>query len=230
MWLRNMNQKSIMVLALISASLASQAEARRKQREGFNFGSSVRMIDQADGETAAEGTSTSRKSESNSQMVTPYVGYAFSSFNLGLSLVAEQKRSETMVKDEAEASESLRKLSRNTRGASLFMRFLFGQVFYFEAAGGYYAERLSLTDEQRQIDGDGGSFSGQSDAVTLTSVGPGYHLAAGLELPMTGGFYFTSAYQYRSINLRNHLGGMNVGSQRSQSDKSEILFGIAYYH
>ena len=54
-------------------------------------------------------------------------------------------------------------------------------------------------------------------------------LVDGALLTMGGGFYFTSAYNVRIVQLRDYDGGSNLGKKRSYEQKREILFGIAHY-
>jgi hypothetical protein len=47
---------------------------------------------------------------------------------------------------------------------------------------------------------------------------------------MGDGFFFTSTYQVRIMQMRDHDGGTNLGRKRSFTQKREILFGLAHYH
>jgi hypothetical protein len=217
----------IMVTGLATAEAA---EARRARREGFNFGTSVRLLDGESKTTPGIGSDQNTQVTSDSQAVSPYLGYAFSSLNLGLSFAAETGRTESVERSEDGNHTTTRKSSRRATGGSLFARFMFGEVFFFEAAGGLYQEQLNVSTESKETTDEDGGFVGEGEAYEVKGVGPGYHLAAGLELPMGGNFFFTSTYQFRMVTLRDYPGGLTLGKKRSVSQKREALFGIAYYH
>lgn len=217
------------LLLIIGLTVTANAHARRPQRSGFNFGTSIRLVDVGHKTTPGIGSDQNTQMTSDSQAITPYVGYAFDSLNFGLAFVAENGREEVVERSENGFSTTTRQSSRRTTGGNVFLRFLFGEVFFFEAAGGIYQEQLNIAHERKEQQGDG-DFSGESDAYEVRGLGPGYHFGAGLELPMGGNFFFTSAYQFRMVTLRDYGDGMSLGKRRSMSEKREALFGVAYYH
>lgn len=217
---------SAMALALTLGT--GEAFARKSQREGFNFGTTVRLINNDDRTQAGEGSDKNTKTESNSQQVNPYIGYAFDSLNLGLMYTSETGGSESTETDVDDGTEVHRKVDHAGKGASLFARFNFGGVFFFEGGAGMYEDRMQVTTETKHPQGNG-SFNGEEDKYQVKGVGPGYHVGGGLELAMGNGFYFTSAYQVRMVQLRDYKGGSDLGHKRSQTQKREALFGIAYY-
>ncbi len=215
-----------MALALTLGS--SEAFARKSQREGFNFGTTVRLINNNDRSIAGEGSDKNTKVESNSQQVNPYIGYAFDSLNLGLMYTSETGASESTEEDEDGSTTVHRQVDHMGRGASLFARFNFGSVFFYEGGAGMYEDRMAVKTETKHAQGNG-QFVGEEDSYEVKGVGPGYHVGGGLELAMGNGFYFTSAYQVRMVQLRDYKGGSDLGQKRSQTQKREALFGIAYY-
>ncbi len=217
---------SAIALALTLAS--SEAFARKSQREGFNFGTTVRLISNDDRSMAGEGSDKNTKTESNSQQVNPYVGYAFDSLNLGLMYTSETGSSESTEEAADRSTTTTRKVERMGRGGNLFARFNFGGVFFFEGGAGLYEDRMVVKTETKTAQGNG-QFTGEEDSYEVKGVGPGYHVGGGLELAMGNGFYFTSAYQVRMVQLRDYKGGSDLGNKRSQTQKREALFGIAYY-
>lgn len=205
-----------------------EAFARKGQREGFNFGTTVRMIDTNDRSTAGEGSDKNTKVESNSQQVNPYLGYAFDSLNLGLMYTSDTGSSASTEEAVDGTTTVHRTVDRSGRGASLFARFNFGSVFFFEGGAGLYEDRTKVRTETKHLQGNG-AFTGEEDSYEIKGVGPGYHVGGGLELAMGNGFYFTSAYQVRMVQLRDYRGGSDLGKKRSQTQKREALFGICYY-
>lgn len=206
----------------------SDAFARRSQREGFNFGTTVRLLNNDDRTIAGEGSDKNTKTQATSTQVNPYIGYAFDSLNLGLTYTSETGSAHS-VEEEADGTTTVERDSSHVgRGASLFMRFNFGGVFFFEGGAGLYEDRLVVKTETKQSQGNG-QFVGEEDSYEVKGVGPGYHIGGGLELAMGNGFYFTSAYQVRMVQLRDYKGGNDLGKKRSQTQKREALFGIAYY-
>ncbi len=221
---------SCVLLASMAAVLAPDvAFARgRNDRTGVNFGTTVRILGTNDRTSAHENEGRNTKDVGQSQALNPYIGYAFESFNLGL-LYAAETGSQTSTETSADGTTiTERNTVQHGKGLSLFSRFLFGRVFFFEAGGGLYQEQLKVKTEIKRNQG-GSSFDGEQDEYEIKGTGPGYHLAIGLELQMGAGFYFTSQYQARMVALRDYKGGSEFGRKRSQTQKQEVLFGIAYY-
>ncbi len=214
----------ILVAVVAVVAFGSPAFARKANtRSGVNFGTSVRVMD-TDERTAER----NGKSSSSSAAVNPFVGYAWDDFNLGLALASENKETESREDAADGLSTTHRKQMLTSKGASIFLRYLFGNVFFFEVAGGAYQERLEVESETTHPESDT-TFTGEKDKYAVNGVGPGYHVGAGLELPMGGGFFFTSAYQLRMVQLRAPTSGSELGKKRSQEQKREVLFGIEYY-
>jgi len=124
--------------------------------------------------------------------------------------------------------EDIRRTDKRSKGANLFARFMFGRVFFFETAAGLYEETLLVKSESKQYD-NSGSFVGESDSYQVKGIGPGYHLGAGMELAMGNGFFFTSQYQVRMVQLRDFVSASELGSKRSFEQKREVLFGLSHY-
>lgn len=219
---------AVSALALTFTVGTGDAFARKSQREGFNFGTTVRLISNNDRSVAGEASDQNTKVESDSQQINPYIGYAFGSLNLGLMYTSETSSSES-TEEKADGSQTTyRNTDHAGRGASLFARFNFGSVFFFEGGAGMYEDRMTVKTETKNKQGDG-NFSGTEDSYEVKGVGPGYHVGGGLELAMGNGFYFTSAYQVRMVQLRDYKGGSDLGQKRANTQKREALFGIAYY-
>lgn len=224
-----MNAVYLIVTLLLVGGVTDIAEARsRNARTGLNFGTTVRVITKDDRTHAGIGSDKNTKVSSDSQAVTPYVGYSTGSFNLGIAYSVENASSESQEASADGHTLTLRKSELSGKGLNVYSRFLFGGVFFFEAAGGLYQEKLKVSEERKSLAGDG-SFTGQEETYEVKGVGLGYNLGGGLELAMGNGFFFSSAYQVRIVQLRDHNGGSELGKKRSNSQKREILFGISYY-
>ena len=217
----NAGNKLILLLALS----APQAFAW-DEREGLNFGTSLRMIS-ADDRTSGQ-ADTSTRTISSGQQVTPYLGYAFSSMNIGLALNMETTTNESIETNSVTGSETSRSIANDARGLSAFFRFNFGRVMYLEAGAGLYTEDTQVKNETRSAQ-DGGAFVGQREEYKVKGTGPGYHMGGGIELPIADGFQFTSGYLVRVFQLRDVTSGGEVGKRRGFEQKRELTFGVAHY-
>lgn len=219
------------VVAVVAALMLmpTLAEARsRSARTGFNFGTTIRILNDQERTHAGEGSDKNTRFKSDSQLVNPYLGYSFGSFNLGLMYSAESRSSESIEVSEDGSKTVSRNTEANGKGVSVFSRFLFGGVFFFEGGFGLYQDRATVKTQEKQDQG-GTAFTGEEDSYVVKGTGPGYHVGGGLELPIDNGFYFTACYQARMVQLRDYNGGSDLGRKRSQDQKREVLFGIAYY-
>ena len=209
------------------SSMAQVAHARRSDREGLNFGSSVRIMDSDDRGETSDSSQTQKRTKSSGQAFSPYVGYAFGPMNLGLMLNIENKYEEFTETTASNSQVLNREATTNSKAISLFTRFNFGKIMFFEAGAGVYNQSKTVHTETRAV--NGGSFSGTSDDYKLNGMGPGYHIGGGLELPADNGFYFTGSYMVHNYQLRDTTNsgyGSVIGSQQ----KRELAFGIAYYN
>lgn len=221
------NMQSIILLAGLAA--ASSAYAKRgDSREGFNFGTSMRLLDDSDRTNPNDQTDKAVKTESSDQSFSPYLGYSFGAFNLGLVGNVGQRNLKIQEHSTNGAQENNRNTMTSVRSLSLFARFLFGKVLYFEVGGGVYSEDVSVHNESTMA-GDAGSFTGQKEDYSISGTGPGYHVGGGLEIPITGGFYFTSSYLVKIYQLRDMSKGV-LGSKMAVDQRRELMFGIAYYY
>jgi len=218
---------SILVISFLLA-WSPEAYAKKSKRVGFNFGTSMRLTESDDRTNAGIGSDKNTHKVQSSQLVVPYIGYSFGNLNLGLVMSSEQNSSTTLEKDEDGVSETSRKMDLSSKSGSLFIRFLFGEVFFFEAGAGIVNQKVNVSEEKKTISANG-TFDGEKDEYEVKGVGPGYHAGIGMEFHMTNGFYFTSAYHTRIIQLRDFDGKSNLGAKRSFEQKREVLFGLAHY-
>ena len=161
--------------------------------------------------------------------MNPYLGYSFGTFSLGLSFSTESDRRSLVETAEDGSEELIRDTEKSTRGTSLYSRFLFGKYFFFEFGAGVYKQKQKIETQIKRNIAESGSFDGEESSNVIEGVGPGYHMGGGLEVPMGGGFFFTSAYQVRILQLRDHEGGSSLGAKRSFEQRRELLFGLAHY-
>ena len=203
------------------------AFAKRDQRDGFNFGSSVRMITNNDRTYGDQTSGVDGTTKSSSQSYNPFVAYSTGLLNLGITAHVESADTATTEQQKSTNQIVDRKSSTDVKGTSVFGRFLFGKVMFFELGLGVYKQKVTVNNQYTNMSGSG-SFSGNSDSYTLDSAGPGYHMGAGLELPIADGFYFTTSYLVRIFQLRDISDG-SFGAKRAYEQKRELTFGLEHY-
>jgi len=223
--------KLIKVLAIASGIAAvtlnsGVAFAKRDKREGFNFGTSVRMIDNNDRAFGDASSGVDANVKVNSQSYNPFMAWSTGLLNLGITAHLESNNSSTTETNKDSGHVVDRNASADIKGTSLFGRFLFGKVMFMEFGLGIYKQKLTVNNQYKDINGS--AFSGTTDSYVLDSAGPGYHMGYGLELPITDGFYFTTSYTVRIFQLRDISDGM-FGAKRAYQQKREITFGVEHY-
>lgn len=220
----------ILASMLLTAIIADPAYARKDRRQGFNFGSTIGVSTLTDRRNASENDSMAGKQSSTSQSFNPYFGYAIGGvFNIGatFSLVSTEAQSQQRSLDNS--TEISTETTSALKSGSIFGRLLFGRVLYFELGGGvYHATSNEIRSENQMLSGN--SFSGQRQEYNSKGMGPGYHIGAGIELPVTIGFYITSAYKKHVYKLNETNEDLNLGKQQSYKQKSELSFGVSYYY
>jgi len=221
----------VAIASMIASTLVlpSTAVARsRSKRTGFTFGTLLRSMEANDRTNPGSESDSATQTELNSSLVSPYVGYSFESFGFGLSYAVENRLQKTK-ETSAQGDTIMRSIGQVNQGLSLYTRYMFAEIFFFEGGVGLVQDTRSVESENRTLQ-DGDSFEGKSTSYSIKGTGPGYHASFGLELPITAGFYFTSAYQTRMVTLWDYKSGGDLGSKRSLVQKREVLFGIAYYN
>jgi hypothetical protein len=223
---RSLLNTGMVVAGLVT--VATEASARRSDREGLNFGTSIRLINADDRTTPSSTTDQSSRTQSDGQAFSPYVGYSFGELNFGLVGNVES-RSERLEENKPSTNEQVVRESQiATKALSLFGRFNFGKVMYMETGFGLYSQTTDVHTEYKVPEASG-AFSGKAEDHKFQGIGPGYHIGGGLELAIDNGFYFTGSYIVRSFSLRDQSKselGEKVGSQ----EKRELNFGISYYN
>lgn len=223
-----MRQLHMLIISFLSLALAGPAFGKRDRREGFNFGLGLRAIGSHADTTGRDGENDQIKT-GGVQSVTPYFGYVVAErFNIGISGIFENEETHERFKNKAGNQEVRREATSSLKGGGLFTRFLFAQMMFFEGGVGIYDRRQKFVDEYYSRDKEG-QFTGERDEYTLRGIGPGYHLGVGLEVAFTNGFYFTTNYTYRAVQLRDYKGSDGIGKKRARLEKRELNFGLAHY-
>jgi hypothetical protein len=216
-----------LMLAIPPLIIATGAEARRADREGLNFGSSIRILDNDDRGESNSLNKNSTRTKSSGQAFSPYVGYAFGPLNLGLMLNVETKAEEFTESNASNGQQLNRQATTSSKAVSLFTRFNFGKIMYLGAGAGLYSQNTDVRSEVRSSTGE--TFTGSTNTYKLRGIGPGYHAGIGIELPAVNGFFFTGAYVVHNYTLRD-TANSGYGSVIGTQQKRELSFGIAYYN
>lgn len=214
---------NIVIAAVATAAVgySTESEARRAQREGVNFGVSVRAGSETWEAPANDGSDA--KVEVSSTAASPFVGYSFGTINIGVMAVNEStKYVETRPLEDG--SNSVETRSGNLGGAGVFSRLLFGRFFFFELGAGIYKGSLSSSSEIARDDGAG--YSGDRTSSSLSGTGYGIHYGGGLEIPIADGFHMSAAYIAREVRLS----GFEKETKASLSrERGELSFGLIHY-
>ena len=226
--MKNVKTTILVILGITTASLwPSIALARRSDREGLNFGTSVRILDSDDRGQQSSVSDKNTRTKSSGQAFSPYLGYSFGALNLGLLMNIENK-SETFTESNVDKNQLLsRDAQTASKPLSLFSRFNFGKVMFFEAGLGMYNQSSTVQSETRSTDGE--LFAGSSSNHKSSGVGPGYHLGGGLEIPVDNGFFFSTSFMVHSYQLHDTTRS-SYGSVIGSQEKRELSFGISYYN
>lgn len=208
----------------------STAEARRRsERDGFNFGTSVRLLTEDNATFAGENSTKNTTVKTSGQALDPFVGYAVNGLlNFGLSFHIQQQSTEQTTREDDGSSESTLTTDTDTKGASIFTRFMFGKVMFMEGGLGLYKTVTNINNETLTMTGTG-TYSGKSEAAEIYGVGPGYHVGGGIEIPITDGFYFTSAYMVRIFQVREYDGAATFGTKIGRQQQRELSFGLEHF-
>ena len=211
---------------------AFEVEARRGERTGFNFGTSLGVSSGSDRGQSSSNEDSRSAIDASATSVQPYIGFVLGNhFNLGLSLGFQNSSTSDVETNDVEGFEVRRLREGQLRQASLTMRFLFAEVMFFEAGAGVYDRRVAITNET-MTGGTNGTFNARREEYSLRGTGPGYHAGGGFEIPIDRmeGFYFTTAYMVRFFTLRENASGLHeLGKKTSRIRQQELTFGIAHY-
>ncbi|MBP9706385.1 MAG: hypothetical protein KBD78_02010 [Oligoflexales bacterium] len=225
-----MQALTVAILVGFVLGVASPAYARRDQRKGFNFGSSIGLSNIVERGSVTDSVEFTGRNSTDSQSINPYFGYSLNGVvNVGATFTLLNRKTEAKQSNLDKSIEVVSESDAALKSGSLFARLLFGKVLYLEFGGGLYHQTSKETRSENQIQADNASYSGQRQVLNSKGVGSGYHFGAGLEIPVTIGFYITSAYNKHLYQLRD-IKGSDVGGKKSFHQRSELSFGVAYYY
>ena len=219
-----------LMIPLIALFVAVQAQARGSDREGFNFGASIKIQNKSDKGMGAD-SSTKSNILSEDRTINPYAGFVIGEhLNLGLALSFENATSESSEQVIGTTERVDRTRNSSMKSASFFGRFLFGDAMFFEAGVGLYDQSVSVENQYTFGNGDN-SFSGKRENYSVRGVGPGYHAGGGFEIEMgrRSGFYLTTTYMVRSYALKQVEGESSLGEELSNVTRQEVAFGLSHY-
>jgi|GEM_PF-1057118 len=226
-----MNKTSLtLALVMLNLVVTDLALARRKDREGFNFGTSFSLLD---GEGSSNPSSDNRNkgaTDSSGSAVTPYVGVVLADyFNLGIMATYDSKDKLEQATNVDDGSRIKRERNTLTKSVGFFGRFLFGGAMYFEGGIGIYDERTSVNNEAASSEQEDGNFIGKREIYNVRGVGTGYHGGGGIEISIANDFYFTTSYMVRVYTLRDYKGEGSLGQKVGTVQTRSIDFGLAHY-
>lgn len=222
--------RAISVLVLVAGILASPAYARRGERDGFNFGSTLRMVTADEPSIATNAGGNSKRAASEVHTVRPQLGYVFNGiFHLGMDMTFESESRQESLNGLSEDQKINSEKTSDLTGAGLVSRFLFGRVMYLEAGVGYYERKATVFNEYTTDLGNG-AFTGQKEQFKTRAVGMGYHLGGGVEFPIAYGFHFTSNYLVHNYALKPYRMDASIKRDSEQETRRELNFGLNYYY
>ena len=209
-------------LAIIAAMLGVVATPAfaRSQREGFNFGVSLRSLNDTSSQSIENG---SQRQSTSTVAASPFAAFVIGDyFDIGLSIASE--RITTVVSTTQNGQVFTNTLDQQLRGASPFVRLLFAKYMFLELSGGVYQSVVKNT--RASIVGDG-NYTGSQETTTHSGNGYGYGAGGGLEIPVGLGWYVTTSMFVRQIQM-NEVVTQN-DSNRLDSAKTELQFGFTQY-
>lgn len=226
-----MRQFRLMLCIASLIFISNTAFAKKDKRDGFNFGTGI-SLDSSNDQTKNQGeNNNSFQTKSSTQGFSPYIGYSFSGvFNLGLNFfVGEEEKKEVEQNGDGKTLND-RNSNTTSKSASIFGRFLFGKILYFEAGFGVYKESTSINNTLA-ISVEGERVSGTVEDYSINGSGVGYHVGAGFEIPTGAGFYFTGSYLTKVYRIND--GGSLFGEsdkKNAYQQKRLLTFGLAHYY
>ena len=217
------------ICTLLLAILFGQpAYAKKVKRKGFNFGTSLRMMEFEKPTTVLNHDQENSRSTADIQSIKPFVGYSFANvISLGMTTVFEEEYRENTIKGTSANQNIERNELTNLSGGSLFVKLLFGRVMYLEAGGGYFQRNTNVETKYIEEHADS-TFNGRQEKLKIVTAGPGYYFGGGVALPIASGFFFTTNYRIQLYKLKPYKTEENL--VKSGDEKSrDISFGLAHY-
>lgn len=225
-----MNGRGLLILLMMGVLLPQAAYGKRSKRKGFNFGSTLRLVNTDQPGLVAGQDGDNLRNHSSTRTIRPSLGYAIADvFNLGVEFTLSNEESERTVRGSTAGTSIFSNRMSDLNGAAFISRFLFGRVMYFQAGVGYYERNTRILTEYITESGSG-SYSGTREHMKVRSGGAGYHLGAGIEIPIAYGFFFTTDYSARIYDLKAFKSVGNVGEVDGHEESREVSFGVSHYY
>ena len=213
---------------LLAVVFATPAEARKSKRRGFNFGTSLRMVEIEQPSSVLNHDNENSRTSSEFHSIKPFMGYAFGNvISIGAAAVIEEEIREGLIDGINETQKIERDVKSNFAGGSLFFKLLFGRVMFLETGVGYFQRNTNISTMHIEEYPDS-SFTGTQEEKKITTAGPGYYLGGGVELPIAYGFFFTTNYRMNFYNLKPYKTEASLVKTGDEKSK-EISFGLAHY-
>jgi hypothetical protein len=217
------------LVAMVALITGTPAFAKKNRRDGFNFGTGVKIINSDDRTLAGETSDKSVHMTKETQAFSPYAAISNGTFNLGLKADLDSTSvSETEVSTTS-SDESLRNRQVTTNSGSIFCRFLFGEILYLEGGLGIYQEKQVINNVYTSGSSDG-AFLGAKEQYKIEGTGPGYHIGGGFEIATGAGFFFNGAYLAKIYQINEGDAIFGKSGKRAYEQKREVSFGLGYYY
>ena len=218
----------VISLSVVLMCASSIAYAKGGKRDGFNFGTSLRLMDMEQPGLTSDASGVS-DSYTEIQTVRPYLGYVFGEMlHLGIGATFENESRQESVKNRTALLSIDSSRESSLEGAGIDSRFLFGRIMYFEGGVGYYQRRSTVATSYVSDSGQG--FSGRKESNKMRSIGLGYHVGGGVELPIAYDFYFTTNYMVYFYNLKPYKNTLGTRSDAEHERQKEVSFGFSHYY
>lgn len=217
------------ILIGLSIALSTQALAKKSRREGFNFGSGVKILSSEDRTLPGSNSDRTIHTAKETEAFSPFVAFSTGTFNLGIKADIDNTLISERETTALTADEVIRMRDITTSSGSLFVRFLFAEILFMEGGMGIYHEKQHINNTATMA-GQNGSFLGAKDEYQIEGAGPGYHVGAGFEIATGGGFYFNGTYLTKIYRINEGDAIFGRGNQRAYQQKREVAFGLAYYY
>jgi hypothetical protein len=221
------SQFKTLILAAV-VMVTSPAFAKKSRREGFNFGSGVKILSSDDRTLAGDTSDKNVHSIKSTEAFSPYVAISGGTFNIGLMGSVDKTVVSEIETSATSDDENIRNREIKTSSGSVFMRFLFGEILFLEGGMGIYQEKQHIKNTTTNANGNG-NFLGAKEEYKIDGSGPGYHVGAGFEIATGAGFFFNGTYMTKIYRINEGEAIFGKGNQRAYDQKREVTFGLAYY-
>lgn len=217
------------ITILLSVTTSAEARKRSSKKDGFVFGASVISSEGVSNLSPNESSNSKRTITSNVSGIAPHLGYSFGTMAIGLRATNKTEDVEHIENDAINTEKkSVYKTTTNTNDLSLYTRVNLGSVIYLEAGFGIYQQKTEINNEHIiEITKD--TFTGVKEEYLLDGLGSGHHTAIGFEVPISSGFFFNGALNFKNYEIRKSGSGPAFGDKQSSHNQKDINFGVNFY-